>query len=235
MKVVHEACAQGIEPHRFLADFLEFLGARLREPTTLADLALVKKLSDAASSISSSITTLRSSTNPELALDLAIARLFAQQVPVAQAVVTTAPVKPAKPTVQKTETKKSVTVTELDDVKVRWTDVLQELGRISRVSWLVFFGSEVQALNVNEITIGISDSAKLLQAQEAKHLDNLKKVLKSALGLEVVVTPVAKEKTQIKEDLPTPEDKALSEKSGADLLIEKLGAKKIDEFDEGEK
>ncbi|MGA0884093.1 MAG: DNA polymerase III subunit gamma/tau [Candidatus Nanopelagicales bacterium] len=235
MKVVHEACAQGIEPHRFLADFLEFLGARLREPTTLADLALVKKLSDAASSISSSITTLRSSTNPELALDLAIARLFVQQVPVAQAVVTTAPIKPAKPTVQKAETKKSVAVTELDDVKVRWSDVLQELGRISRVSWLVFFGSEVQALNVNEITIGISDSAKLLQAQEAKHLDNLKKVLKSALGLEVVVTPVAKEKTQIKEDLPTPEDKALSEKSGADLLIEKLGAKKIDEFDEGEK
>ena len=63
----------------------------------------------------------------------------------------------------------------------------------------------------------------------------MKKVLKTALGLDVVITPVAKDKSQIKEDLPTLEDKALSEKTGADLLIEKLGAKKIDEFDEGEK
>ena len=235
MQVVHESCAQGIEPHRFLSDFLEFLGARLREPTTLADLALVKRLSDAATSVSSSITTLRSSTNPELALDLSIARLFVQQQPVATAPVATAPAKPLKTSTQKVESKKTSTITDIADVKVRWTDVLQELSRVSRVSWLVFFGSEVQELNINEITIGISDSAKLLQAQDAKHLDNLKKVLKSALGIDVVVTPVAKDKTQIKEDLPSLEDSALSEKSGADLLIEKLGAKKIDEFDEGEK
>lgn len=231
MNVVHESCAQGIEPHRFLSDFLEFLGARLREPTTLADLKLVKKLSDAAVSISNSITTLRSSTNPELALDLAIARLFVNQDLPAQVAV--APIEKAKPTVQKTESKKLTSVTELADVKVRWGDVLQELGRVSRVSWLVFFGSEVQALTVNEITIGIADSAKLLQAKENKHLDNLKKVLKSAFGLEVVVSVVALVREKVQEDQPTHQDQDLNEKSGPDLLMEKLGATKIDEFEEG--
>jgi len=231
MNVVHESCAQGIEPHRFLSDFLEFLGARLREPTTLADLKLVKKLSDAAVSISNSITTLRSSTNPELALDLAIARLFVNQdLPIQVAV---APIEKAKPTVQKTESKKPTSVTELADVKVRWGDVLQELGRVSRVSWLVFFGSEVQALTVNEITIGIADSAKLLQAKENKHLDNLKKVLKSAFGLEVVVSVIALVREKVQEDQPTQQDQDLNEKSGPDLLMEKLGATKIDEFEEG--
>ncbi len=231
MNVVHESCAQGIEPHRFLSDFLEFLGARLREPTTLADLKLVKKLSDAAVSISNSITTLRSSTNPELALDLAIARLFVNQDLPTQVAV--APIEKAKPTVQKTESKKPTSVTELADVKVRWGDVLQELGRVSRVSWLVFFGSEVQALTVNEITIGIADSAKLLQAKENKHLDNLKKVLKSAFGLEVVVSVIALVREKVQEDQPTQQDQDLNEKSGPDLLMEKLGATKIDEFEEG--
>lgn len=231
MNVVHESCAQGIEPHRFLSDFLEFLGARLREPTTLADLNLVKKLSNAAVSISNSITTLRSSTNPELALDLAIARLFVNQDLPTQVAV--APIEKVKPTVQKTESKKPTSVTELADVKVRWGDVLQELGRVSRVSWLVFFGSEVQALTVNEITIGIADSAKLLQAKENKHLDNLKKVLKSAFGLEVVVSVIALVREKVQEDQPTQQDQDLNEKSGPDLLMEKLGATKIDEFEEG--
>lgn len=231
MKVVHESCAQGIEPHRFLSDFLEFLGARLREPTTLADLILVKKLSDAATSISNSITSLRSSTNPELALDLAIARLFVNHEIPAPPLI--APVEEVKPVAQKVESKKPIVVTELADVKVSWGDVLQELGRVSRVSWLVFFGSEVQELTVNEITIGIADSAKLLQAKENKHLDNLKKVLKSALGLEVVVTVIALIRTKPQEDSPTQQDQDLNEKSGSELLIEKLGATKINEFEDG--
>ena len=232
MEVVHESCAQGIEPHRFLSDFLEFLGAKLREPTTLADLNLVKKLTEAATSVSSSISSLRSSTNPELALDLAIARLFVNSEPPLQ--TTTEPVK-ARPAPVKSEPKKPTVVKELADVKVRWADVLQELSRVSRVSWLVFFGSEVQQLTVNEITISIADSAKLLQAKESKHIDNLKKVLKTALGLEVVVSVVPAGKTTAVEDTPTIQDEDVKEKTGIDLISEKLGAKKIDEFDEGER
>jgi hypothetical protein len=126
-------------------------------------------------------------------------------------------------------------VSELADVKVRWADVLQELARESRVSWLVFFGSEVVELSINEITIAIADSAKLLQAQERKHIDNLKKVLKSSLGLEVVVNVVPADKSKVVHDTPTMQDEDVKEKSGIDLISEKLGGKKIDEFDEGDK
>ena len=237
MQVVHESCAQGIEPHRFLSDFLEFLGAKLREPTVLANLNLVKKLTNAATSVSTSISNLRSSTNPELALDLAIARLFVDEIketvkPDGASVVSAIkpPVAPAK-----APPKKPTVVSELADVKVRWADVLQELARESRVSWLVFFGSEVVELSINEITIAIADSAKLLQAQERKHIDNLKKVLKSSLGLEVVVNVVPADKSKVVHDTPTMQDEDVKEKSGIDLISEKLGGKKIDEFDEGDK
>ena len=61
----------------------------------------------------------------------------------------------------------------------------------------------------------------------------MKKVLKSAFGLEVVVSVIALVREKVQEDQPTQQDQDLNEKSGPDLLMEKLGATKIDEFEEG--
>ena len=181
LSTVKNATNQGIEPHRLLGDLLNHLGEKIREEKI--DSENFSYLVNSAISISTSISQLKSSSNPELSLDLAISKLFINQIAKKsnQSEVTKNEVKVVE---KKLESNKKVikratnSITDVKEVQVRWTDILAELAKENRVTWLIFMDSKPLELNQNKLIIGVADSSKLQQASEVKWQEILKKVLK---------------------------------------------------------
>jgi hypothetical protein len=89
-------------------------------------------------------------------------------------------------------------------------------------------------LSQNKLIIGLADSAKLLQANEIKWQEILKKVLKDSIDLDLLLefTKIDSqiEGTAIEHDA---KDENVETRSGISVAIESLGAVKIDEFENG--
>jgi hypothetical protein len=243
LEVVRNACAQGIEPHRLLSDFLNFLGVRIREADT-NDRDAMSILVTAATSVSVSLSQLKSSSNPELSLDLAIARLFVQpstqiqkSAPKQSAPVPKVEVKPVdkkleKPQPVKASVKKDIT--DVAELEVRWKDIMGELSRVSRVAWLAYMDSKPIELNQTVLVVGLKDASKILMASEMKHIENLKNVLVSAVSLNVSIEFKHMESNNVQEiDEPSMNDESVEYKDGLSVAMEALGAIKISEFENG--
>ena len=238
LEVIRNATTQGIEPHRLLSDLLNHLGEQIRqvENVNKDEFAF---LVNTAISISNSISKLKSSSNPELSLDLAISKLFINQL-------TNKPIQETKqkPEVEivekKLETRKKVvkkttnSISDIKEIQVRWTDILGELARANRVTWLIFMDSKPLELSQNKLIIGLADSAKLLQANEIKWQEILKKVLKDSIDLDLLLE-FTKIESQIDEVSieHDAKDENVENRSGISVAIESLGAVKIDEFENG--
>jgi DNA polymerase III subunit gamma/tau len=238
LEVIRNATTQGIEPHRLLSDLLNHLGEKIRkiENTNKDEFAF---LVTTAISISNSISQLKSSSNPELSLDLAISKLFINQV-------TNKPIQETKqkPEVEivekKLETSKKVvrkttnSISDIKEIQVRWSDILGELARANRVTWLIFMDSKPLELSQNKLIIGLADSAKLLQANEIKWQEILRKVLKDSIDLDLLLE-FTKIDSQIEETVieHDAKDENVETRTGISVAIESLGAVKIDEFENG--
>jgi hypothetical protein len=100
---------------------------------------------------------LKFSSNPELSLDLAIARLFVQPSTQIQksAPKESAPVekKLEKPQPVKATVKKDIT--DVAELEVRWKDIMGELSRVSRVAWLAYMDSKPLELNQTVLVVGL--------------------------------------------------------------------------------
>ena len=245
LEVVRNACTQGIEPHRLLSDFLNYLGIKIREADT-NDRDAMSILVTAATSISVSLSQLKSSSNPELSLDLAIARLFVQPstqiqksapkqfAPVAKVEVKPVEKKLEKPQPVKANVKKDIT--DVAELEVRWKDIMGELSRVSRVAWLAYMDSKPLELNQTVLVVGLKDSSKILMASEMKHIENLRNVLVSAVSLNVSIEFKHMESNVAEEvDQPSMSDESVEYKDGLSVAMESLGAVKISEFENGGK
>jgi DNA polymerase III subunit gamma/tau len=245
LEVVRNACAQGIEPHRLLSDFLNYLGVQVREADT-NDRDSISILVTAATSISVSLSQLKSSSNPELSLDLAIARLFVQpstqiqtSVPKQSAPVVKVEVKPAEKKLEKPQPVKASVkkdITDVAELEVRWKDIMGELSRVSRVAWLAYMDSKPLELNQTILVVGLKDASKILMASEIKHIENLRNVLVSAVSLNVSIEFKHMESNNVEEvDEPSMNDESVEYKDGLSVAMEALGAVKISEFENGGK
>jgi DNA polymerase III subunit gamma/tau len=245
LEVVRNACAQGIEPHRLLSDFLNFLGVRIRESDT-NDRDAMSILVTAATSVSVSLSQLKSSSNPELSLDLAIARLFVQpstqiqkSAPKQSAHVAKVDVKPVEKKLEKPQPVKAIVkkgITDVAELEVRWKDIMGELSRVSRVAWLAYMDSKPLELNQTVLVVGLKDASKILMASEMKHIENLKNVLVSAVSLNVSIEFKHMESNIAEEiDQPSMSDESVEYKDGLSVAMESLGAVKISEFENGGK
>jgi DNA polymerase-3 subunit gamma/tau len=243
LEVVRNACAQGIEPHRLLSDFLNYLGIRIRQADTNNRDAM-SILVTAATSVSVSLSQLKSSSNPELSLDLAIARLFIQptnqiqtSAPKQSASVTKTEVKPVEKKLEKPQPVKATVkkdITDVAELEVRWKDILGELSRVSRVAWLAYMDSKPLELNQTVLVIGLKDASKLMMASEMKHVENLKNVLVSSVSLNVSIEFKHMESAGAEEvDQPNMNDESVEYKDGLSVAMESLGAVKIHEFENG--
>jgi len=238
LEIIRNATNQGIEPHRLLSDLLNHLGTKIRqiENSKSEDFGF---LVNTALSISNSISQLKSSSNPELSLDLAISKLFIHQS-LAKVTQEKSQVQEVKVQEKKLETAKKVvkkttnSITDIKEIQVRWSDILGELARANRVTWLIFMDSKPLELAQNKLIIGLTDSAKLLQANEIKWQEILKKVLKESIDLELLLE-FTKIENEIMEEIIVhdSQDETVNEKGGIDVAIESLGAVKIDEFENG--
>jgi DNA polymerase III subunit gamma/tau len=238
---VRNACAQGIEPHRLLSDFLNYLGKILRA-TNPNDKQLIGSLIYNATSISTSISQLKSSSNPELSLDLAISKLFVHPNPIGAstpAVVketTNTEVQPVEKKIEKVPPVKAALKKDITDVKeleIRWSDIMGELARINRVAWLCFMDSKPLDLNQTVLKIGIQDASKVLQASESKWQEHLKTVLKLSLNLTVSleIEKLTEVSAGIILDEQNESNDSFDFKDGLTTAMESLGAVKIDEFE----
>jgi DNA polymerase-3 subunit gamma/tau len=245
LEVVRNACTQGIEPHRLLSDFLNYLGIHIREADT-NDRDAMSILVTAATSVSVSLSQLKSSSNPELSLDLAIARLFVQpstqiqkSAPKESAPVAKVEVKPVEKKLEKPQPVKATVkkdITDVAELEVRWKDIMGELSRVSRVAWLAYMDSKPLELNQTVLVVGLKDASKILMASEMKHIENLKNVLVSAVSLNVSIEFKHIESNMTEEvDQPSMSDETVEYKDGLSVAMESLGAVKISEFENGGK
>jgi hypothetical protein len=86
----------------------------------------------------------------------------------------------------------------------------------------------------NKLIIGLTDSAKLLQANEIKWQEILRKVLKESIDLELLLEFIKIEnEMKVEIIVHDSQDETVNEKGGIDVAIESLGAIKIDEFENG--
>jgi len=238
LEIIRNATNQGIEPHRLLSDLLSHLGTMIRE-NEKSNKGNFGFLVATALSISNSISQLKSSSSPELSLDLAIAKLFINQ-PINKSnqdqsqnnevKVQEKKIEPNKKVVKKTTN----SITDIKEVQVRWSDILGELARANRVTWLIFMDSKPLELSQNKLIIGLSDSAKLLQASEIKWQEILKKVLKESIDLDLILEFIKMENENNEEVIiHDAQDENISSKGSITAAIESLGAVKIDEFETG--
>jgi hypothetical protein len=191
-----------------------------------------------------SLSQLKSSSNPELSLDLAIARLFIQpttqiqtSAPKQTAPVAKTEVKPVEKKLEKPQPVKATVkrdITDVAELEVRWKDIMGELSRVSRVAWLAYMDSKPLELNQTVLVIGLKDASKLMMASEMKHVENLKNVLVSSASLNVSIELKHIESTNTEEvDQPNMNDESVEYKDGLSVAMESLGAVKIHEFENG--
>ena len=236
LSTVKNATNQGIEPHRLLGDLLNHLGEKIRLETINSE--NFSYLVNSAISISTSISQLKSSSNPELSLDLAISKLFINQIS-NKSNQSEAPKNEVKVVEKKLESNKKVikratnSITDVKEVQVRWSDILAELARENRVTWLIFMDSKPLELNQNKLIIGVADSSKLQQASEVKWQEILKKVLKESIDLDLLLEFTKLENQIIEENIHDEKDESIDQVSGISVAMNSLGAVKIDEFENG--
>jgi hypothetical protein len=198
----------------------------------------------AATSVSVSLSQLKSSSNPELSLDLAIARLFVQpssqiqkSAPKQSAPVSKVEVKPVEKKLEKPQPVKATVkkdITDVAELEVRWKDIMGELSRVSRVAWLAYMDSKPLELNQTVLVVGLKDASKILMASEMKHIENLKNVLVYAVSLNVSIEFKHMESNITEEvDQPSMSDESVEYKDGLSVAMESLGAVKISEFENG--
>ena len=238
LEIIRNATNQGIEPHRLLSDLLSHLGTMIRDSQKLNQ-DNFGFLVTTSLSISNSISQLKSSSSPELSLDLAIAKLFINQ-PINKSNQDQSQNNEVKVQEKKLEPNKKVvkkttnSITDIKEVQVRWSDILGELARANRVTWLIFMDSKPLELSQNKLIIGLSDSAKLLQASEIKWQEILKKVLKESIDLDLILEFIKMENENNEEVIiHDAQDENISSKDSITAAIESLGAVKIDEFETG--
>jgi hypothetical protein len=200
----------------------------------------------AATSVSVSLSQLKSSSNPELSLDLAIARLFVQPLtqiqksaPKQSAPVAKVEVKPVEKKLEKPQPVKATVkkdITDVAELEVRWKDIMGELSRVSRVAWLAYMDSRPLELNQTVLVVGLKDASKILMASEMKHIENLRNVLVSAVSLNVSIEFKHMDSSTAEEiDQPSMSDESVEYKDGLSVAMESLGAVKISEFENGGK
>ena len=124
-------------------------------------------------------------------------------------------------------------ITDIKEVQVRWSDILAELARENRVTWLIFMDSKPLELNQNKLIIGVADSSKLQQASEVKWQEILKKVLKESIDLDLLIEFTKLENQITEENIHDEKDESIDQVSGISVAMNSLGAVKIDEFKNG--
>ena len=124
-------------------------------------------------------------------------------------------------------------ITDVKEVQVRWSDILAELARENRVTWLIFMDSKPLELNQNKLIIGVADSSKLQQASEVKWQEILKKVLKESIDLDLLLEFTKLENQITEENIHDEKDESIDQVSGISVAMNSLGAVKIDEFENG--
>lgn len=78
---------------------------------------------------------------------------------------------------------------DLDQIKVVWNDVLDELLDSDRVAWIAFFDARLVSYENNQLTLDFSDSQKFASPHDFKktrnsaHTQSLISAIKSVLGI----------------------------------------------------
>lgn len=78
---------------------------------------------------------------------------------------------------------------DLDQIKVVWNDVLDELLDFDRVAWIAFFDARLVSYENNQLTLDFSDSQKFASPHDFKktrnsaHTQSLISAIKSVLGI----------------------------------------------------
>lgn len=78
---------------------------------------------------------------------------------------------------------------DLDQIKVVWNDVLDELLDFDRVAWIAFFDARLVSYEDNQLTLDFSDSQKFASPHDFKktrnsaHTQSLISAIKSVLGI----------------------------------------------------
>lgn len=78
---------------------------------------------------------------------------------------------------------------DLDQIKVVWNDVLDELLNSDRVAWIAFFDARLVSYENNQLTLDFSDSQKFASPHDFKktrnsaHTQSLISAIKSVLGI----------------------------------------------------
>ena len=57
---------------------------------------------------------------------------------------------------------------ELNELKGRWNEVLDELESTDRIAWLAFFDARLADLNDDVLTLDFSDATKFLDGHDLK-------------------------------------------------------------------
>jgi hypothetical protein len=82
---------------------------------------------------------------------------------------------------------------DLTELKANWNQVLDELERANRVSWLIFFDARLVSLEGNKLTIDFLDRTKLAANHDfASHISQpqlqaLTTAIQTTLGIHLAV------------------------------------------------
>ena len=128
----------------------------------------------------------------------------------------------------------------LDRVQAAWPQILEAIGKRSRVAWTLWESSRPAALRNDELTVEVVDQGRLSSIRGARRDELLRQVLLDTLGLDVKVVP---ELAQARQDSAGPEreegqaspddpDLADGDSNGIDLVIREFGAVPIGEITE---
>lgn len=80
----------------------------------------------------------------------------------------------------------------LDELRLRWNDVLDALERTDRIAWMAFFDARLAGLEGHLLYLDFSDSRKLGGAHEyapvrTRHLELLQKSIAEVTGFDCQV------------------------------------------------
>ena len=81
---------------------------------------------------------------------------------------------------------------DLDQLRLQWNSVLDQLERIDRIAWMSFFDARLASFDGRTLQLDFSDSRKFGSAHEYseirdRQIATLKSVIKEVLGVEIEI------------------------------------------------
>ena len=81
----------------------------------------------------------------------------------------------------------------LEEIKVRWNDVLDELLRIDRILWLAFFDGRLAEFSDGILTLDFRDSSKFAvehdysAMRKAERIQEVSRIAQNILGVPITI------------------------------------------------